>query len=298
MDPYSPEGELINLHTAFHAGAHQQVLDTDTSSLSSSNALPARVLKLRSQIALGQAPAVISSLSGEKTPELVAVKLLAEHETGKDVVEQAKKLAEQHGQENLTVQLCAGMVLARAGEPEEALKVLSKHQGSLDAVALIVQIHLQQNRTDLATKEAQRARKWAQDSLLVNIAESWVGMREGGEKYQSAFYVFEELAQTAQSQSTHSLVAQAVSELHLGRLPEAEAALQQAIDIDADSADTLANMVVLNTLLGKKEDEVAGLKQRLEKVDAGHSALRDWKEKKDEFERAKARYAPKFEAAT
>lgn len=46
------------------------------------------------------------------------------------------------------------------------------------SVALVVQIHLQQNRTDLALKEAQRARKWAQDSLLVNLAESWVGMRE------------------------------------------------------------------------------------------------------------------------
>lgn len=46
------------------------------------------------------------------------------------------------------------------------------------SVALIIQIHLQQNRTDVAAKEAQRARKWAQDSLLVNIAESWVGMRE------------------------------------------------------------------------------------------------------------------------
>lgn len=45
-------------------------------------------------------------------------------------------------------------------------------------VALIVQIHLQQNRTDLAAKEAANARKFAQDSLLVNIVESWVGMRE------------------------------------------------------------------------------------------------------------------------
>jgi len=45
-------------------------------------------------------------------------------------------------------------------------------------VALVVQIHLQQNRLDLASKEATNARKWAQDSLLVNIAESWVGMRE------------------------------------------------------------------------------------------------------------------------
>lgn len=45
------------------------------------------------------------------------------------------------------------------------------------SVALIVQIHLQQNRTDLALKEVQAAKRWAQDSLLVNLAESWVGMR-------------------------------------------------------------------------------------------------------------------------
>jgi coatomer protein complex subunit epsilon len=187
---------------------------------------------------------------------------------------------------------------------------------SPNSVALIVQIHLQQNRADLATKEAQRARKWAQDSLLVNIAESWVGMREvriyptnthqppatniylqGGEKYQSAFYVFEELAQTSQSQSPHSLVAQAVSELHLGRLPEAEAALQQAIEINPKSADTIANLVVLNTLLGKTK-ETAELKEQLATADGQHRALRDWKEKKAEFEKAAAKYSPKFEVAT
>lgn len=47
----------------------------------------------------------------------------------------------------------------------------------MDAVALIVQIHLQQNRNDLAVKEVTAARRWAQDSLLVNLAESWVGLR-------------------------------------------------------------------------------------------------------------------------
>ncbi|KAL1798332.1 hypothetical protein ACET3X_002369 [Alternaria dauci] len=297
MDPYSPEGELINIHSAFHAGAFQQVLNFDTSNFSSSNALPVRVLKLRSQIALGQAQAVSSELASEKTPDLVAVKLLADYEQGKDVVGQAKKLAEQHGQDNLTVQLCVGMILERAGETEAALNVLSKHQGSLDAVALIVQIHLQQNRTDLAAKEAQRARKWAQDSLLVNIAESWVGMREGGEKYQSAFYVFEELATSSQSTSPHSLVAQAVSELHLGRLPEAEAALQQALSIDGTSADTLANLVVLNTLLGKKED-AEQLKSQLQSSAPQHRALADWASKKDEFAKAAAKYTPKFEVAS
>lgn len=296
MDPYSHEGELLNIHTAFHAGAHQQVLDFDTSGFSSENALPVRVLQLRSQIALGQAKEVASSLAKESTPDLVAIRLLAEYETGKDVLGDVKKLAEKQGQENLTVQLVAGIIFERAGETEEALSVLSKHQGSLDAVALTVQIHLKQNRADLALKEAQRARKWAQDSLLVNLAESWVGMREGGEKYQSAFYVFEELAQTSQSQSPHSLVAQAVSELHLGRLPEAEAALQQAVQLDANNADTLANMIVLNTLLGKK-DEAIQLKEQLAGVDSEHQVLTDWAEKKQAFDQAKAKYTPKFEVA-
>lgn len=297
MDPYSPEGELINIHSAFHAGAHQTVLDFDTSSFSASNSLPVRVLKLRSQIALGQAKAVSTELASEKTPDLLAIKLLADCEQGKDVVAEAKSLAASQGQENLSVQLCTAMVLERAGETEAALDVLSKHQGSLDAVALIVQIHLRQNRTDLAIKEAQRARKWAQDSLLVNIAESWVGMREGGEKYQSAFYVFEELATSSQSQSPHSLVAQAVSELHLGRLPEAEAALQQALAIDANSPDTIANLIVLNTLLGKRE-ETQQFKTQLQSVAADHGALLDWKEKKEEFARAASKYSPKFEIAS
>lgn len=112
------------------------MLDFDTSSFSSANALPVRVLKLRSQIALGQAQSVSSELASEQTPDLIAVKLLADYEQGKDVVSQANKLAEQHGQENLTVQLCVGMILERAGETEAALDLLSKHQGSLDAYVM------------------------------------------------------------------------------------------------------------------------------------------------------------------
>jgi coatomer protein complex subunit epsilon len=117
---------------------------------------------------------------------------------------------------------------------------------------------------------------------------------QGGEKYQSAFYVFEELAQASATQSSHSLVAQAVSELHLGRLPEAEAALEQAVTVDENSPDTIANLVVLNTLLGKK-DEAAKLKGQLEGVDKEHALLSSWAEKRSEFEKAKAKYTPKFE---
>ena len=43
-----------------------------------------------------------------------------------------------------------------------------------------MQIRLSLNRTDLALKEVQAAKRWAQDSLLVNMAEAWVGLRVVG----------------------------------------------------------------------------------------------------------------------
>jgi coatomer protein complex subunit epsilon len=124
---------------------------------------------------------------------------------------------------------------------------------AVEAVAIIVQIHLQQNRIDLALKEVTAARKWAQDSLLVNIAESWVGLRQGGDKYQQAFYVFEELAQAPSTSSVWSVVSQAVCELHLGRLEEAQAALDQIKD---PYAEAIANKLVLSVVAGNEASEL------------------------------------------
>ena len=79
---------------------------------------------------------------------------------------------------------------------------------------------------------------------------------QGGEKYQQAFYVFEEMAQTASTSAAKSLIGQAVAEIHLGRLPEAEAALQQAIEKEPESIEAIANSIVLNTLAGKDASEL------------------------------------------
>ncbi|KAI9871623.1 MAG: hypothetical protein M1830_002682 [Pleopsidium flavum] len=253
MDPFSAEGELLNMHNAFYSGQYQPVVDFDTSSLSAENALPARVLQLRAQIANGQAERVIAQINGaDQVPDLACVEALAQHASGDThgALEAVEHLVSTSS-ENETVQLLGGTVLQAEGKSEEALTLLAKHQGNLEAVALIVQIHLQQNRTDLALKEVQAARRWAQDSLLVNIAESWVGLRVGGEKYQQAFYVFEEMAQGPSTSATRSLIGQAVAELHLGRLPEAEAALQQTMQNDSRDAEAIANTIVLSVLSGK-----------------------------------------------
>lgn len=157
----------------------------------------------------------------------------------------------------------------------------------VDAVALIVQIHLQQNRNDLALKEVTSARRWAQDSIVVNLAESWVGLRQvcsallwpvldgtsgryvwctemltsydylqGGEKYQQAFYVFEELAQAPSTSSVQTLIAQAVAELHLGRTEEAQSALDQALQKDPNHTEAIANSLVLQAIIGKDNSEL------------------------------------------
>jgi coatomer protein complex subunit epsilon len=131
MDPYSAEGELINIHNHFHQGQYQEVVDFDVASLSPANALPARVLQLRASIALGQAEDVLADVQGETEPELQAVSALANQALGNTeaAVKTVEKLAETTT-DNTTVQVLGGTVLQAAGKSDEALELLGRHQGS------------------------------------------------------------------------------------------------------------------------------------------------------------------------
>jgi len=81
---------------------------------------------------------------------------------------------------------------------------------------------------------------------------------QGGERYQQAFYVFEELAQAPSTSTVQTLVAQAVAELHLGRTEEAQAALEQAMKKEPQYAEAIANMLVLTAITGKDVSELTG----------------------------------------
>ena len=285
--------ELLNITTAFYTHACTSVLEFDTSSLSPQNRITAQQLKYRAQIALGQASDVISSLTSTKDPASQAIKALAQHSSGSPSGAQlASTLAESDG-EDAVVQVCCGIVLAASGSTAEAIELLSKHQGNLEAVALLTQIHLAQNRTDLALKEVQAAKRWAQDSLLINLAEAWLGMRLGGEKYQSTFYVYEELASAHSAASPTSLIGQAVAELHLGRLPEAEAALQQALQAENVDPQAIANSIVLSSIIGKSAGETEALIAQLQSLAPEHALLRDVEEKSKLFDTAAGKYSAK-----
>jgi coatomer protein complex subunit epsilon len=127
--------ELINIHNAFHQGQYQNVLDFDTSALSPDNRLPARVLQLRAQLALGQTEDVLSAVDAEEeNPDLAAVKALAQLAAGdaESALQLTQELSENYP-ENPSVQVLGGTVLQAQGRSEEALAVLMKHQGNLEA---------------------------------------------------------------------------------------------------------------------------------------------------------------------
>lgn len=137
MGPYArrhtkPLTELLNIHNAFHQSQYTTVVDFDTSSLSSANALPAQVLKLRAKIALGDVDAVLNE--SDDSPDIQAVKALAQNASGNadEAVASAEEFVENFP-ENATVQVCCGTVLAAAGKEAEALTALAKHQGNLEA---------------------------------------------------------------------------------------------------------------------------------------------------------------------
>ncbi|CAI4215068.1 unnamed protein product [Parascedosporium putredinis] len=291
MDPYSTESELINIQNHFYQGQYDAVIDYDTSTLSPENQTAAQVLILRAKLGIGAVDEVAAEVKGAAEPELAAVGALAAYELGQTeaAVGVVEKLVESSS-DNPVVQVLGGIVLQRAGKSEDALSLLSKHEGNLEAAASIVQIHLAQNRNDLALKEVTSARRWAQDSLLVNLAESWVGLRLGGERYQQAFYVFEELAQAPSTSSTRSLVSQAVAELHLGRTEEAESALEQAVKSNPKYADAIANLLVLAIVSGKDPKEIT---EKLVQADPKHSFLTDLQEKSDLFDKAASKYSAK-----
>lgn len=114
------------------------MIDFDTSSFSPENALPTRVLQLRAKIALGQTEEVLADVEGEEdTPDLAAVKALAQNTAGDadSALTLAQKLAEEQS-DNSTVQVLAGTVLHVQGKTDEAVSLLSKHQGNLEAYVL------------------------------------------------------------------------------------------------------------------------------------------------------------------
>lgn len=75
----------------------------------------------------------------------------------------------------------------------------------------------------------------------------------------------------------------------MGRVEEAETALNQALEKEPENATALANKFVLDTVAGK---DASGSRSKLEK---GHEVLVELEAKREAFRQAMGKYSPKFE---
>jgi coatomer protein complex subunit epsilon len=181
------------------------------------------------------------------------------------------------------VQIVVATVLARIERFEEALDVLGSLDENLEAAALQIHIYLAMGQLAQAQSVLESAQRWSNNEELVQLAEGWIMMRQGGDRLNAASYTFEELAEVS-PMAARLLVAQGSAALASADVDTAEQLFKRALDKDATQADALANLLVLAAVQGEDAAAMSKARDALTEADAHHPLIKDLDEKKAEFE--------------
>ncbi|KAK0549016.1 hypothetical protein OC846_004239 [Tilletia horrida] len=210
--------------------------------------------------------------------------------------------AEEAGDESDTVQtirICNATVMFKDGDALGALETLApaSAQQQIEAVALSVHILLSIHRPDLAQREYEAARSWADDSLLIQLIEAWLGLSTGGRAAQQAYYVYDELAQNPGMAGSKNLVSVLIGKAAAlaiqAKYAEADKVLADAATLDPSSPHVLANRAALAGHLssGRSSDTAKEYLDQLRAVDPSHRLISDVDDKTQLFEKIAASIA-------
>merc|ERR1711933_305738 len=146
---------------------------------------------------LGQTENVLAEITNESPLALQACRLLALIRTdgGKkdEVVAQITEwLSDPAYSSNLLLCELCGEIFMAAEMYEEALSCCSS-AGSLELLALAIQVALQIERPDVAKKLLDLMQQKDDDAPLTQLANAWVDISLGGDHMQEAQYIFQEL---------------------------------------------------------------------------------------------------------
>ncbi|KAJ3123951.1 hypothetical protein HK098_001540 [Nowakowskiella sp. JEL0407] len=278
--------DLLPIRNLFSLGSFQQVINKCSSG---QQTLAIRALLYRAYVAQKRYNLVLAEISeSDPSVELRAIRLLARYFLGHSVIEEIKAVGAE-GYASPMVAIVVATVWMNENELELAFQAVSPHSKDLDCVALTIQIHLILNRVDLAKKELTQLKTWADDATLAQIVEAWISITLGGEqKYQEAFYVFEELGSSTAATSK-LLVGQAVCRMHAKNYAAAETLLQDALNKSNNDQEALVNLIVLGNLSGKPE-LVSTYTSQLKDVAPKHPFLLEQELKESLFDRCAQRF--------
>ncbi|KAJ3838760.1 coatomer epsilon subunit-domain-containing protein [Lentinula raphanica] len=298
--------ELYHVKQQFVLGAYKTVVDLTLPDPNSPDFIPTLIYKARSHIALNDPKAALQLVPADsENVALKAVTSLAKFvaaegtSNSESALEELRDLSveiegddvEGTDRDKATVRVLAGTAFARAGELEEALETLGADTEDLEAVAVIVQIYLSINRPDLAKKEYERSKRWAEDDLLLQLIESIIGLVTGKDEYHNPYTFYTEQLGNPSLSSPHVLTARGVTRILRNEFPEAQSDLEEALTQHTD-AETLAAFAVASGLSSTKKGETDAneLWTRLSSEYPRHPSVVDIAKKSTLFDEAMAKY--------
>jgi len=177
---------------------------------------------------------------------------------------------------------------------------------SLEAVAALISLYLSPKlrRSDLARSLYTSAKAWADDAILLQMAEAWIGATTGSAAgnsngrepggYQSAFYVFDEVTNTALANPNHvnlvGLNGKAITQLAMGHVDEAQANLTEALKVDPENETALANSIVISARLESTPPDTATTIEKLKSLNPKHPLIVDLDRQSALFDEAASQF--------
>ncbi|CAH1154755.1 unnamed protein product [Phaedon cochleariae] len=288
--------ELFEVKNYFYIGNYQQCINEAQKLRKPSSAeiaIQRDIFTYRSYIAQNKFLVVLEEIHGASPSEIQPLKYLAEYLSGKTNKETVLAQVDQQIKANAdsqTLILVAATIYVNENNLEAAYRVLHANE-SLEAMAFIIDILLKLDRVDLARKKLKDMQDKDDDATLTQLAQAWINIATGGDKLQDAYYIYQELVDKYGS-TPLLLNGQAVTFIGQAKYEEAEAALQEAIDKDANHPDTLVNMIVLQRQTGKAPEIANRYLSQLKDAHPDHVYIKDLKSKENDFSKICQQYAP------
>lgn len=238
-------------------------------------------LVARAQIALGQYDVVIEDMRTSAHPVLKAIGKLAEvakematmPDSGMsakiggltELLGSADPSSADSSTADVAVVVCTGIALSR--NFTEALTVAAKwaaglgstpelQQRKLELLGIVADGMLRMNRADLAEKEVEKMKKIDDECTQAIFLAGMAALRLGAvkpERYDDAASCFQEVqARCGQSVSILNLIA--LANLGRGRAADAERNLLDALAKKSGDPDTVSNLAVVCSHLGKPQE--------------------------------------------
>ncbi|CCH43361.1 Coatomer subunit epsilon-2 [Wickerhamomyces ciferrii] len=281
--------ELFNLRQQFFTAQYEKVSEINIEEYFDESQTIAREYKLRSLLALNKHSEVLSEVSSGSDEFSKAFTLYTKHLKGDSSIEEEfNQLISESGKSNWIVQLLGSFYLVSQEKFDEAINLLQRHEQQLEAVLLLTQLFIHQNKLESAEKEISIASKYANDSIIFNLAEAYLNSIKNGDSLRGSLYFFEELSHT--NPSYKALIGQLVLNLQLHQFPEADEVFRQLKELGIVKSDLIANEIAYASITGDNET-VVSKRAELEALEPNHPFVTDLKAKNELFDSIVEKYS-------